>query len=90
LADSLQGEPRFWAALELPFRRFLTELPDGGDAAVRAWVQRVAREARDAFRHAAVNSLALSARELRARVQAEEHLSGKLAAILRKTEGGGA
>ncbi|MBE3098804.1 MAG: type I-E CRISPR-associated protein Cse1/CasA [Planctomycetes bacterium] len=81
VAESLQGERLFWASLELPFKRFLADLPARGEAGVRDWLEEVCVTARRAFHRAAENSMGLGARELKARVEAERYLNARLHAI---------
>jgi CRISPR system Cascade subunit CasA len=93
VAESLQGEPLFWASLELPFKRFLADLPAQGEAGVRAWLEEVCVTARRAFHRAAENSMGLGARELKARVEAERNLNARLYGIQQQVpepEGGDA
>jgi len=88
--DSLQGEPRFWASLELPFKRFLCSLPKNPEQAVSQWVDRAKRLARRAFSQAASDAMGNSARELKARVTAERHINRELSRITLEPKGGDA
>jgi hypothetical protein len=44
-------DARYWPELELPFRRFMLDLPGDGDAALGAWRNVVSRLARSVFRY---------------------------------------
>jgi CRISPR system Cascade subunit CasA len=93
LAKSLQGERLFWASLELPFKRFLADLPTRGEVGVGEWIEEVCVTARRAFHRAAENSMGLGARELKARVEAERNLNARLRRIQQQVpepEGGDA
>lgn len=81
-AHSLQGVSHYWAALDLPFRRFLMALgSDRTDVPSVEWQQTVRRAAVAAFREAAENSFGRSVKELQARVTAEHELNRALKAI---------
>lgn len=93
VAKSLQGERLFWASLELPFKRFLADLPTRGEVGIREWIKKVCVTAHRAFHRAAENSMGLGARELKARVEAERNLNARLRRIQQQVpepEGGDA
>jgi len=90
IRDSLQGIPRFWESLELPFKRFLCDLPQDPEPAVAGWVAEAKRLARRTFDAAAADAMGGSARELKARVTAERHMNQSLAKITLEPEGGDA
>lgn len=81
LADSLQGDSRFWATLELPFKHFLNQLGDSGagDTALSEWREILWIKATDAFEAASSRSLGGSIhREMKARVSAQSWLLHEL------------
>jgi len=82
--------PRYWAALELPFKQFLRDLPADGEEATRRWVKRAKREAVATLSEAARHALRPGHRELRARVAAEGYLKSQLSEITLESEGGDA
>jgi len=88
IRDSLQGLPRFWGSLELPFKRFLCDLPKNPEPAVAQWLDQAKWQARRAFGEAASSAMGNGARELRARVAAEGYLKNQLAKITVEPEGG--
>jgi len=82
-AASLQGLPYYWAELELPFKKFLVGLGEAPDTEgpLVEWRRTIRSTARGAFRKAAENSLGRSAREMKARVEAEHELNKGLKRI---------
>jgi len=88
IVDSLGVERRFWSAMEVPFHRFLAELPkalaagdhDQCDAAVERWNDVLRNIARRVFTDV-IEREDQSARSLKAAVSAERRFFG----LLRKT-----
>jgi CRISPR system Cascade subunit CasA len=78
LADGLQGETVYWAALDLPFRKLMDGLGMSPEAALEEWRETVVLMARRAFHSASDNCLGRGARELKARVEAERALNTML------------
>lgn len=80
LAKSLGALRDYWAALDLPFRRFLSALSSqDAETLLTEWKTEVVATARRAFDRAADNCLNRTMRELRARVMAEQKLERALA-----------
>ena len=78
LRDSLQGEPRYWGALERPFKQLIVALPGNTDEASKTWRETVRKVVWKTFDITADNSLGGSSRELQARVRAGEYLASGL------------
>lgn len=78
LADSLQGDLRYWSSMELPFKDFLSRLAEKPEAAMADWLAAVRRKASLAFEAASDCSLSRGPRELCARVKAGRILGSRL------------
>jgi len=76
--------------MELPFKRFLCDLPADPEPAVSQWLDQAKRLARHAFSEAASGAMGNSARELKARVTAERYMNWGLSKITLEPEGGDA
>lgn len=90
IRDSLQGMPRFWESLELPFKRFLCDLPRNPEQSVSQWLDQAKRLARRTLSEAASGAMGNDARELKARVVAERYMNRQLSMITLEPEGGDA
>ena len=83
---SLQAEPAYWARLDIPFRRFMRDLPRvfadrAGKSAREAWADAVQSAARDAFDRA-VDSLATTGRGYRAAAAAGPAFFGSVSQVV--------
>src|SRR5262249_54209420 len=84
VVDSLAADEVYWARLELPFRRLLTELPGSPEHQKRqvdAWFRDTLRANAHAAFTATAGQLDHSARALPALVAGRQHLGGSLAKI---------
>ena len=81
-AARLNTAPSYWAALELPFRRLLVDLPAQGDPAGHVWVRAIQQAAQRAFADA-TDALVSSPRTPRAVAVAENELGWRLARTLK-------
>jgi len=88
LADDLGTEGLYWARLEPPFRRYLAELPQAADREERqrAWEREGIEIAQKTLQETTENALGYSARELRARVLAQDRFDGYTARKLKNRE----
>jgi hypothetical protein len=88
IVNSLSSDEFYWARLDQPFKKLLTDLPQEfqhksddtaqpGDEAMREWVGTLQRTARAALDNA-INSLSGSARDLKAVAQAEKVFGGAM------------
>jgi hypothetical protein len=78
LADSLQGDLRYWSSMELPFKDFLSRLSDEPEAAMTDWLETARKKALQAFEAASDCCLSRGPRELCARVKAGRILGFRL------------
>jgi len=81
LADSFQAGTAFWAGLELPFRRFMADLPDRPEEEFKQWASSVISHVRETWNRV-VTDLGGSARAFRAAATVERKFLGNL----KKTE----
>ena len=86
LVESLGAEPAYWARLDIPFRRFMRDLPRvfadrAGKSAREAWADAVQSAARDAFDRA-VDSLATTGRGYRAAAAAGPAFFGSVSQVV--------
>jgi len=81
LLNSWGAERRYWAALEIPFYRLVTELPEDKQAAFDHWVRAVRSAAWEAF-NAVAENLGEDPLTLKAIVLARGQLGGGLAKVL--------
>jgi len=81
LLNSWGAERRYWAALEIPFYRLVTELPEDKQAAFDHWVRAVRSAAWEAF-NAVAENLGEDPLTLKVIVLARGQLGGGLAKVL--------
>jgi CRISPR system Cascade subunit CasA len=91
IANNFSAHEFYWARLDQPFKKLLTDLPkdfqyksgdtiQAGDEAMTEWVGTLQRTAHAALENA-VNSLSGSARDLKASATAKEHFNRHLGRI---------
>ena len=91
IANSFSAHEFYWARLDQPFKKLLTDLPKDfqhksgdtaqpGDEAMTEWAGTLQRTARTALDNA-INSLSGSARDLKASATAEEHFNKQMGKI---------